>query len=95
MRLSRLGQSLTGVLTSAGRTHPISLRRLRLPRLMLSRRVSCTNSCTNLVHGLPFLVSALAASSQCGVHLADAGPGNSVSLEPLTASVSVLGQPEL
>ena len=45
-RLRRLGQSLAGVVTSADRTNLISLRRLRLPRLVLSRRVRFTNRFT-------------------------------------------------
>ena len=44
--LSRLALSLAGVVTSAGRTNPISLCRLRLPRPVLSRRVRFTNRFT-------------------------------------------------
>ena len=45
-RLCRLGLSLAGVVTSADRTDPVSLLRLRLPRLMLFRRVRFTNPFT-------------------------------------------------
>ncbi len=45
-RLWRLGLSLTGAVTSTDRTGPISLRRLRLPCLALSRRVRFTNRFT-------------------------------------------------
>jgi len=41
-----LRQSLAGVVTSADRPGPISLGRLRLPRLVLSRRVRFTNRFT-------------------------------------------------
>jgi hypothetical protein len=44
--LRRLKLSLAGVVTSADRTDPISLGRLRLPRLVLSRRVRFTNRFT-------------------------------------------------
>jgi hypothetical protein len=44
--LSRLKPSLTDAVTSADRTDHISLRRLRLPRLMLFRRVRFTNPFT-------------------------------------------------
>ena len=44
--LCRLGPSLAGLVTSADRTGPISLRPLRLPRLKLSRRVRFTNRFT-------------------------------------------------
>ena len=40
--LWRPGPSLAGVVTSADRTDPISLRRLRRPRLGRSRRVRFT-----------------------------------------------------
>jgi hypothetical protein len=45
-RLWCLGQSLVGVVTSADRTDPVSLRRFRLPCLVLSRRVRFTNRFT-------------------------------------------------
>jgi hypothetical protein len=48
-RLRRLGPSLTGMLTSTDRTDPIAHRRLRLPRLTLSRRVRFTNRFTESV----------------------------------------------
>ena len=54
MRLWRLGQSLAGVVTSADRPDPISLRRLRLPRLVLSRRVRFTNRFTEQAIDLQF-----------------------------------------
>ncbi len=54
--LWRLGQSLTGVVTSADRTDPVSLRRLRLPRLGLSRRVRFTNRFTEQAIDLQFPV---------------------------------------
>jgi len=44
--LCRLKPSLAGAVTSADRTNPVSLRRLRLPRLKLSRRVRFTNRFT-------------------------------------------------
>jgi hypothetical protein len=52
--LSRLKPSLTGVVTSADRTDPISLCRLRLPRLKLSRSVRFTNRFTERAIGLQF-----------------------------------------
>ena len=45
-RLCRLGPSLAGMVTSVDRTDQISLRRLRLPRLVVSRRVRFTNRFT-------------------------------------------------
>ena len=44
--LWRYGLSLVGVVTSADRTDPVSLRRLRLPCLGLSRSVRFTNRFT-------------------------------------------------
>ena len=52
--LSRLGLSLAGAVTSADRTDPISLRRLRLPCLELSRRVRFTNRFTEQAIDLRF-----------------------------------------
>jgi hypothetical protein len=43
VRLSRLKASLAGPVTLEDKTDPISLRRLHLPRLVLSRRVRFTN----------------------------------------------------
>ena len=43
VRLSRLKTSLAGPVTLEDKTDPISLRRLHLPRLVLSRRVRFTN----------------------------------------------------
>ena len=54
MCLCRLGLSLAGVVTSADRTDHISLRRLRLPRLVLSRRVRFTNRFTEQAIDLQF-----------------------------------------
>ena len=54
MYLWRLGQSLAGVVTSADRTDPVSLGRLRLPRLVLSRRVRFTNRFTEQPIDLQF-----------------------------------------
>jgi hypothetical protein len=53
--LCRLKPSLAGLVTSADRSGPISLRRLRLPRPVLSRRVRFTNRFTNwpLICGFP------------------------------------------
>ena len=45
-RLWRLGLSLADVVASADKVDPVSLRRLCLPRLMLSRRVRFTNRFT-------------------------------------------------
>jgi len=52
--LSRLKPSLTGAMTSANRTDPVSLRRLCLPRLKLSRRVRFTNRFTKQAIDLRF-----------------------------------------
>jgi len=52
--LSRLKASLTDAVTSADRSDPISLRRLRLPRLKLSRRVRFTNRFTRQAIDLRF-----------------------------------------
>jgi hypothetical protein len=54
--LWRLGQSLARVVTSTDRTDPISLCRLRLPRLVLSRRVRFTNRFTETAIDLQFPV---------------------------------------
>jgi hypothetical protein len=54
MCLWRPGRSLVGAVTSADRTGPISLRRLRLPRLVLSRRVRFTNRFTEQAIDLQF-----------------------------------------
>jgi len=54
VRLCRLGLSLAGVVTSADRTDHISLRRLCLPRLVLSRRVRFTNRFTKQAIDLQF-----------------------------------------
>jgi hypothetical protein len=54
MCLWRLGQSLTGVVTSMDTTDPISLCRLRLPRLVLSRSVRFTNRFTEQPIDLQF-----------------------------------------
>jgi len=51
-RLPRLRLSLAGAATSADRTDHISLRRLRLPRLKLSRRIRFTNRFTEQVFDL-------------------------------------------
>jgi len=52
--LSRLGPSLAGAVTSADGTDPVSLRRLRLPRLGLSRHVRFTNRFTEQAIHLRF-----------------------------------------
>ncbi len=52
--LWRLGPSLAGVVTSADRTDPVSPCRLRLPRLVLSRRVRFTNRFTEQAIDLQF-----------------------------------------
>jgi hypothetical protein len=52
--LCRLKPSLAGAVTSADRTYPISLRRLRLARLGLSRRVRFTNRFTKPALDLQF-----------------------------------------
>jgi hypothetical protein len=49
VRLSRLALSLVTALTSADERRAFMPGPLRLPRLTLSRRVLCTNPCTNLV----------------------------------------------
>ena len=54
MRLWRPGQSLAGVVNSADKPDPISLGRLRLPRLMLSRYVRFTNRFTEQAIDLQF-----------------------------------------
>ena len=54
MCLYRLKPSLAGAVTSADRTDPISLRRLRLPRLVLSRSVRFTNRFTRQANDLQF-----------------------------------------
>jgi len=51
--LWRLGPSLVTPLTSADLRRVVFLGVLGLPRLSLSRRVSCTNPCTDLVGDLP------------------------------------------
>ena len=45
--LCRLKLSLVAALTSADLRYEVFPGLLRLPRLSLSRRVSCTNACTN------------------------------------------------
>ena len=55
-RLCCLKQSLIAVLTSASQRHEIFPDLLRLPRLGMFRRVSCTNACTNRPLGLPVRV---------------------------------------
>ena len=55
MRLWRPGQSLAGVVNSADKPDPISLGRLRLPRLVLSRCVRFTNRFTEQAIDLAFL----------------------------------------
>ena len=47
VRLSRLGPSLMTVLASADLRYEVVPGLLCLPRLGMSRRVSCTNACTN------------------------------------------------
>jgi hypothetical protein len=54
MRLWRPGQSLAGVVNSADKPDPISLGRLRLPRLVLSRCVRFTNRFTEQAIDLQF-----------------------------------------
>jgi hypothetical protein len=54
MCLPRLGPSPAGVVTSADRTDPVSLRRFRLPRLVRSRRVRFTNRFTEEAIDLQF-----------------------------------------
>jgi hypothetical protein len=54
VRLWRLGPSLAGVVTSADRPGPVSHGRLRLPRLVLSRRVWFTNRFTEQAIDLQF-----------------------------------------
>ena len=51
-RNSAVSGCLAGVVTSADRTDHISLRRLRLPHLKLSRRVRFTNRFTEQAIGL-------------------------------------------
>jgi len=52
VRLPRLGQSPVAALASADLRHEVVPGLLRLPRLSMSRRVSCTNACTNQAPGL-------------------------------------------
>jgi hypothetical protein len=52
VRLSRLGQSPVAALASADWRYEVIPGLLRLPRLSMSRRVSCTNACTNQPPGL-------------------------------------------
>ena len=52
--LCRLGLSLAGMVTSADRIDHISLGRLRLPGLVLSRRVRFTNRFTEQAIDLQF-----------------------------------------
>jgi hypothetical protein len=47
VRLPRLGQSPVAALASADLRHEVPPGHLRLPRLCMSHRVSCTNACTN------------------------------------------------
>jgi hypothetical protein len=54
MCLYRLKPSLAGAVTSTDRTDPISLRRVRLPRLALSRSVRFTNRFTRQANDLQF-----------------------------------------
>ena len=63
VRLSRLGPSLDSAVTSADRTDPVSLGRLRLPRLVLSRRVRFTNRFTEQPIDLQFPASLRALPS--------------------------------
>ena len=53
-RLWCLGPFLVGMVTSADRTSPVSFCRLRLPRLVLSRRVRFTNRFTEQAIDLQF-----------------------------------------
>jgi hypothetical protein len=55
MRLWRLKLSLAGVVISANKTDPVSLCRLGLPRLTLSRSVRFTNRFTEEAIDLVFL----------------------------------------
>ena len=57
VRLPHLKPSLAGAVTPADRTDPISLRRLRLPCLELSRRVRFTNRFTEQAIDLRFPAS--------------------------------------
>jgi len=50
--LCRLRPSLATALASADLRYEVFPGLLRLPRLSLSRRVSCTNACTNRPPGL-------------------------------------------
>jgi hypothetical protein len=52
VRLPRLGQSPATALASADLRYEVVPGLLRLPRLSPSRRVSCTNACTNQPPGL-------------------------------------------
>jgi hypothetical protein len=52
MRLPRLGQSPVAALASADLRHEVVPGLPHLPRLSMSRRVSCTNACTNQPPGL-------------------------------------------
>ena len=54
-RLPRPGLSPADAVTSVDRTDPVSIRRLRLPRLKLSRRVRFTNRFTKQAVDLQFL----------------------------------------
>ena len=69
--VSPASSRLSGALTSADRTDPISLRRLRLPRLKLSRRVRFTNRFTGQAIDLripaPFPSSGSLPSSRRGL----------------------------
>jgi hypothetical protein len=56
-----LKQSLIAVLTSADQRHEVVPVLLRLPRLSMSRHVSCTNACTNQPLGLPVRVVSMTA----------------------------------
>jgi hypothetical protein len=62
VRLSRLKASLAGAVASADRTDPIPLRRLRLPRLALSRPVQFTNRFTDQAIDLRFLAPTASAT---------------------------------
>ena len=63
VRLPRLGQSPVAALASADLRHEVVPGLLRLPRLSMSRRVSCTNACTNQAPGLLVHVASMTARS--------------------------------
>jgi hypothetical protein len=88
MRLWRPGESLAGVVNSADKPDPISLGRLRLPRLVLSRYVRFTNRFTEQAINLqlPSPLRALPWPPSLGAALCPDSPSDCQTARPRHAT---------